>query len=149
MRVDDDTRFFGMEEAEQLIPWLAKTLRSVIKRKQAIEYIVSEHKEFAKMIEVTSEEGFQFVLSSNVNASRIFHKSCLEFYGELQAVLNKGLIVKDLDQGLVDFPFRFQGKEVFLCWKLGEKSILYWHEADSGFRGRQLILNLDRVYRRR
>lgn len=144
--MNDDKKFFTIEEAEKLIPWLTRALKKVLDRKTAIEYLVAEHQEFAKMIEVTSDEGFQFVLSNNVNASRVFHKSCLQFYEALQEVLKKGIIVKDLDQGLIDFPYKFQGRQILLCWKLGEKGILYWHEIDSGFQGRQLILNLDRLY---
>jgi len=144
--VNDEQKFFTIEEAEKLIPWLSRALRKVLDRKTAIEYLVADHQEFAKMIEVTSDEGFQFVLSNNVNASKVFHRSCLQFYESLQEVLNKGIIVKDLDQGLIDFPYKFQGRQIFLCWKLGEKGILYWHEMDAGFQGRQLILNLDRLY---
>jgi hypothetical protein len=52
--------------------------------------------------------------------------------------------VKDLDTGLVDFPTLFRGQEVYLCWKLGEASIEFWHSVDEGFRGRKAI---DRDFR--
>ena len=70
--MNDDKKFFTIEEAEKMIPWLTRALKKVLDRKTAIEYLVAEHQEFAKMIEVTSDEGFQFVLSNNVNASRVF-----------------------------------------------------------------------------
>ncbi len=47
--------------------------------------------------------------------------------------------MKDLDIGLVDFPTLFQGEEVYLCWKLGEAGIRFWHGIDEGFRGRKPI----------
>lgn len=50
-----------------------------------------------------------------------------------------GCHVKDLDIGLVDFPTVFRGVEVYLCWKLGEPRIAYWHGTDEGFRGRKPI----------
>ncbi len=50
-----------------------------------------------------------------------------------------GIQVKDLEAGLVDFPHLRQGEEVFLCWKLGEETIGYWHELESGFAGRKLL----------
>jgi hypothetical protein len=50
-----------------------------------------------------------------------------------------GCQVKDLDAGLVDFPTLFRGVEVYLCWKLGEPRIAYWHGTDEGFRGRKPI----------
>lgn len=48
-----------------------------------------------------------------------------------------GVILKDLEAGLVDFPAHRNGREVYLCWRLGEDHIRWWHEVDSGFAGRQ------------
>jgi hypothetical protein len=48
-----------------------------------------------------------------------------------------GALVKDLDQGLVDFPARRGGVDVLLCWRLGEDEIGYWHGLDEGFSGRK------------
>ena len=48
-----------------------------------------------------------------------------------------GVQVKDLDEGLVDFPARRRGETVLLCWKLGEDEIRYWHTQDAGFAGRR------------
>ena len=50
-----------------------------------------------------------------------------------------GCHVKDLDMGLVDFPTVFRGVEVYLCWKLGEPHIAFWHGTDEGFGGRKPI----------
>lgn len=48
-----------------------------------------------------------------------------------------GALVKDLDQGLVDFPARREGEDVLLCWRLGEEEIGYWHGLEEGFSGRK------------
>ena len=48
-----------------------------------------------------------------------------------------GALVKDLDDGLVDFPARLDGEEVLLCWRLGEDEIGFWHGLDEGFSGRK------------
>ena len=50
-----------------------------------------------------------------------------------------GVICKGMDTGLVDFRGRIDGRDVFYCWKLGEASVLYWHEIDAGFAGRQRL----------
>lgn len=55
----------------------------------------------------------------------------------LDQVEEKGVLVKDLERGLVDFPHLREGREVFLCWMIGEKQIGYWHDLESGFAGRQ------------
>ncbi len=55
----------------------------------------------------------------------------------------RGILVKGLDQGLIDFPhIRSNGEEVYLCWKVGENDIAYWHRIDDGYAGRRSIKEL-------
>jgi hypothetical protein len=61
-----------------------------------------------------------------------------EYVEELRAL---GAEPKSVTEGLVDFPATFEGRRVFLCWRLGEPEVGFWHEADAGFRGRQPIAN--------
>ena len=53
-----------------------------------------------------------------------------------------GVELKDYEMGLIDFPSVHQGREVYLCWKLGEKEIVAWHEVDAGFSGRRDVKEL-------
>lgn len=48
-----------------------------------------------------------------------------------------GVELKSLDDGLIDFPSDRDGRVVYLCWRMGEERIAYWHETDAGFPGRQ------------
>ena len=48
--------------------------------------------------------------------------------------------LKDYDTGLIDFPCWMDGREVYLCWRLGETEVSHWHEIDAGFAGRQRLL---------
>ena len=57
----------------------------------------------------------------------------------IEEVQEIGCLIKDLDIGLVDFPTTYRGEEVYLCWKLGEPGIEFWHGVDEGFRGRKPI----------
>ncbi len=50
-----------------------------------------------------------------------------------------GCQLKDIDTGLIDFPTLYRDKEVYLCWKLGESGIGFWHHVEDGFRGRRPI----------
>jgi hypothetical protein len=58
---------------------------------------------------------------------------------EIERIRALGGEVKDIDLGLVDFPGERNGEEILLCWKLGEKSIGYWHAVDGGFASRKPI----------
>jgi hypothetical protein len=62
-----------------------------------------------------------------------------DFVDELSEI---GCELKDYQIGLIDFVGRHDGRDVYLCWKLGEESIAYWHELDSGFAGRQPVAKL-------
>lgn len=60
-----------------------------------------------------------------------------EFVDELREL---GVEFKDHRRGLVDFPAVIDGRDVYLCWQLGEEELAYWHEVDAGFEGRQSLL---------
>ena len=59
-----------------------------------------------------------------------------EFEQELK---NLGVELKDDFTGLIDFPCWMDNREVYLCWRLGEKEVAFWHEIDAGFAGRQRL----------
>jgi hypothetical protein len=67
----------------------------------------------------------------------------LELVSKLQSLVEDicgcGCHLKDLDSGLVDFPTLWEGREVYLCWKLGEPDVGYWHEIEAGFAGRRSL----------
>lgn len=63
----------------------------------------------------------------------------LRFQEILKELDDEGIQVKDVGRGLVDFPHLRDGREVLLCWQLGEETISYWHEIETGFAGRELL----------
>ena len=50
--------------------------------------------------------------------------------------------IRDLERGLVDFPALIDGREVYLCWQLGETDIAFWHELETGFGSRRPLIEL-------
>ncbi len=62
-----------------------------------------------------------------------------DFVDELSEI---GCELKDYQTGLIDFVGRHEGRDVYLCWKLGEERITHWHEVDTGFAGRQSVSKL-------
>jgi hypothetical protein len=53
-----------------------------------------------------------------------------------------GITLRDIDTGLIDFPALVSGRQVWLCWQLGEDDVGWWHEMDSGFAGRRPMIEL-------
>jgi hypothetical protein len=63
----------------------------------------------------------------------------VDIEGYIAELNDLGVICKGMGTGLVDFRGQIDGRDVFYCWKLGEPSVLYWHEVDAGFVGRQRL----------
>jgi hypothetical protein len=61
----------------------------------------------------------------------------LEYQQELESL---GVELKDYNTGLIDFLHWMDGREVYLCWRLGEPEVLYWHDLEAGFAGRQRLM---------
>lgn len=71
-------------------------------------------------------------------AKRMEHQALAEVMkSNLERILSTGCLIKDLDQGLLDFPSMINDEEVYLCWKIGEDRIRYYHRQDEGFAGRK------------
>lgn len=78
----------------------------------------------------------------NVAAGQIlshFHK----MEEGVKGILGMGILVKDLDTGLVDFLSVRKGREVYLCWQYGEEDLTFWHDINTGYQGRQPIDPMD------
>jgi hypothetical protein len=61
----------------------------------------------------------------------------LEVRRLLETIERSGIVLRDIDRGLVDFPALVDGREVYLCWELGEDDVGYWHDMDAGYGGRE------------
>ncbi|HYU57682.1 MAG TPA: DUF2203 domain-containing protein [Actinomycetota bacterium] len=56
---------------------------------------------------------------------------------EMERITERGIVVRDAESGLVDFPAEREGRAVFLCWRLGEEAVAWWHPPETGFPGRR------------
>jgi hypothetical protein len=71
-------------------------------------------------------------------AKRLEHENLTDVMkSNLEKILATGCLIKDLDIGLLDFPAIVNNEEVYLCWKLGEDRIRYYHRQDEGYAGRK------------
>ncbi len=61
---------------------------------------------------------------------------------EVDALNDVGCLIKDMDEGIVDWYASRGDRDVLLCWKLGEKEVAFWHDPDTGFAGRRPISEL-------
>ena len=130
-------RYFRVEHAERLLPDVREAIREAIRLRQ-------EHQDAERNLQ-NALHRVTMLGGSMVNRDAIAldrerkEASATEFNAAIEKVHSFGCLVKDLDAGLVDFPTRFRGREVLLCWKLGENGIRWWHGLEEGFRGRKPI----------
>jgi hypothetical protein len=78
-------------------------------------------------------------LKNQIDSSEGYNRSeqMDELSLQISKLEEKGIELKDMDTGLIDFPAKRFDDKVYLCWKLGEPEVLYWHDLTSGFRGRR------------
>jgi hypothetical protein len=61
----------------------------------------------------------------------------LEVRRILETIEQSGIVLRDIDRGLVDFPAVIEDREIYLCWELGEDEVGFWHDMDAGYGGRE------------
>ena len=103
--------FFTPEQANKMLP----EVRLIVKR------IVGLNKEIPLLIGMTRS------------------KSIDELSLQITKLAERGIELKDANIGLIDFPAKKFDERVYLCWKLGEPEVMYWHDLQAGFRGRRLL----------
>ncbi|RMW35490.1 MAG: DUF2203 family protein [Nitrosopumilus sp.] len=122
--------FFTTNEANEALP-------DVIKK---YEYALAKQNEVKKL-----EQQLQMSISTTnsfeeyVTLKQQLNSAVTKFYESVEILENTGVVVKSIEQGLLDFPSKRFDDEVWLCWKYGETVIKFWHEKDSGFMGRKPI----------
>jgi len=128
---------FTLSEAQGLIPEVDRLLRDALQAKSDYQNAEQEIREFSEHVMMMG--GVVVDRQRALDARTRRDEAAQRLRAGIEAVTETGCLVKDLDIGLVDFPTLFRGVEVYLCWKLGESGISFWHGVDEGFRGRKAI----------
>jgi len=122
-------RRFTLKEANSTLPLVKRIVADIVKTHTTATQLRQKIEDLDGGKELTGAQG---QLHRAVEQLQ-------DFVEELTAV---GAQLKDFQTGLIDFVGRHEGRDVYLCWKLGEEAIGYWHELDAGFGGRKPIATL-------
>jgi hypothetical protein len=137
-------RTFTLDEAQSLLPVLESLLKRAIDGKRSAEEAESHLAGLAQRIYLSGGMRVNPATVAHQRAELESHLTMVkESIAEIDAI---GVQVKDLETGLLDFPFKLDEEVVLLCWKMGEQSIEHWHTVESGFGGRQPV---DERFRRK
>jgi len=128
--------------------YLHKKHFTVAQAKGLLTAIKPLAEELVGLKRVLDERGYdmhrhQYFGGSGPNGERAYPPELIRLVEIAQNIERKGVLIKGIDEGLIDFPHvRSNGEEVYLCWKVGEVDILYWHRIPDGFAGRRSITEL-------
>ena len=118
----------------------AEANRSLVLVSRVVQELVNKYR---RLIELRDARYELSALAGNTDAlervdreAGLLRHELIKLDEELKRV---GCVLKDWVEGLVDFPARYQGRPVWLCWRLGEPQVAYWHELQAGFAGRQPV----------
>jgi len=126
-----DFRFnkhYTRDEARALLPHVQLWLKRLVQVREELQKI---EEGLNKLREPGRDLGGRLV-NRWIRALADLKDVLLEFH-------RRDIQVKDIDRGLLDFPAIIDGKEVFLCWELGEEDIEFWHDLDAGYAGREKL----------
>ena len=124
----DDKHLFTVREANELIPFLSDKLEELRRAHQKLEVWSKD---------APSQQ--EIALRGGMLADPRYVALLTRLQTLVDDICSEGCHLKDLESGLVDFPTLWEGREVYLCWKLGESEVGHWHEIEAGFAGRQSL----------
>ncbi|HYW42377.1 MAG TPA: DUF2203 domain-containing protein [Bryobacteraceae bacterium] len=128
---------FSLAQARSLLPQVDSLLRDALAAKSAYDDVERAIQTFGERVMMMG--GIAVDREQVIERRSLRDSSAARLRSAIEEVQELGCVIKDLDIGLVDFPTFFRGVEVYLCWKLGEPDIAFWHGVDEGFRGRKAI----------
>ena len=122
--------YFTTNDANQILPEVIKKFENALKKKNEVSKL---------------EQKLQVLLASTnkfdeyIPIKQQLNTAITQFYESSEILEKTGVVIKSIDQGLLDFPSKRFDEDVWLCWKYGETEIKFWHDSDSGFLGRKPI----------
>lgn len=130
-------KLFQLEEANKLLPAIDVFLKSIKEKKRELllKLVAIKRYQTEKAVFGISREERQILAEQQQEVSSLER----ELVSLITAIENLGCSVKDIEEGLVDFPAIIKRNPAYLCWKLGEPEIKFWHGAEEGFKGRKSL----------
>lgn len=125
-------RYFTLEEANATLPYVSAIVNDVVEAYGEWRDHVAKYE--VKAASSRSEHGEP---EDQIAMRTAVEEIARRISGYLKELETVGCTFKGFDDGLVDFLSTRDGRDIFLCWKLGEPEITYWHEVEAGFAGRQ------------
>lgn len=122
---------FTVEQANRTLPLVRRIVEDIVREHRRWEDAIVQLDLLLSGVTVQTQDPQAVALEREIQA---IAREIDGFQRELESL---GIQLKDRRTGLIDFPSELDGRPVLLCWRLGEPSVQFWHDVDSGFAGRQ------------
>jgi hypothetical protein len=126
-------RHFTLDEANALVPTLTPILEELRELYHRMSQAAAEVHDFEARAGQNGHGENTRVFSHEYDLRKI-HSDLEQRALYLRGI---GVHLKDIEHGILDFPTRMFGRDVYLCWRLGEERVSHWHDIDAGFAGRR------------
>jgi hypothetical protein len=129
-------RYFTAEEANALLPEVRPAAEAMVEHRRAMQAAAAKRAELGERI---SGNGGDFDPQEPRALQEQVEREANALEEAVARLQRLGVLVKDLDVGLVDFPALRDGEEILLCWQVGEEAVAHWHGLEEGFAGRKAL----------
>lgn len=125
---------FTLKEANAMLPSVIKKFKNLVNMKNEVIRIQSE---------LESNPKYMSSFKDYVLKKQELNSTISNLYKAIEDIESIGVVIKSVDEGLLDFPSLMFNEEIWLCWKDGETEIKFWHGKDEGFNGRKPVESVD------
>jgi hypothetical protein len=143
------TRFYDIDEANDQLPEVSAILTALRDQRAELIKLRDEALERSESVEATagdvtrSSGGESGTANGDMRVIRLRMQGVVDrMQAGVARLVELSITLRDIETGLIDFPALVNGRQVWLCWRLGEDQVDWWHELSTGFSGRQRISDL-------
>jgi hypothetical protein len=120
--------FYTPDKANEFLPEIKRRFNLIIGYRNQIVIIQNELNDIS-----SKDYSFKLFFEKKIQ----LNKTITLLYKQIEEIEELGILIKSLDEGLIDFPSIRFNEEVWLCWKIEEKKVKFWHGKNEGFIGRK------------
>jgi hypothetical protein len=133
MRDHEYVRLFSLDEARAMLAPIRAAVRALQEDKRVLEQLGAE---LGAIAPAQRANGWA---ARAEELNREIQQRMASVQGGIAGLADQGVLVQDIDEGILDFPSERDGEIVYLCWQVNEPTISYWHRVEDGFAGRRPV----------
>lgn len=140
MAAPEKKKYFTIEEANNALPLVRAIVTDIVTKYNEVSERKARIDQIRRSRQPSGRGPHDLYREELVQVEEELDKEITRLQEYIEELEELGAELKDIGRGLIDFRSMMDGREVYLCWQLGEDEVGHWHELDAGFAGRQSLL---------